>query len=186
MKNIKSILTFFLILNFVNIYANKDRIEAPQSFKFIFKNNEVIILKSTDIRLKKYCDEIVSRKRKIIEAQLRYKTGEIITAKYDGKNWSCLKIRYKNKERNVPKNILRKITQIHFSTLNLIWSSDNEIAFNSSYFLMDFEVGTVKYFNKLPNLNLLFEDSMFFGNKKFSKCTLQKQVGENATQIFAF
>lgn len=64
MRNIKSILTFFLILNFSNIYANKDRIESPQSFKFIFDNKEVVNLKSTDSRLKKYCDEIVNRKRK--------------------------------------------------------------------------------------------------------------------------
>ena len=154
MKNIKSILTFFLTLNFANIYANKDRIEYPQSFKFTFNNKEVVNLKSTDLKLKKYCDEIVSRKRKIIEAQLKYKTGETITAKYDGKNWSCLKIAYKNKEINVPKNILKKITQIHFSTLNLIWSSDDEIAFNSSYFYMQFNVGNLKYFNRLPSLNM--------------------------------
>ncbi|SDZ64053.1 hypothetical protein SAMN05444397_11271 [Flavobacterium aquidurense] len=186
MRNIKSILTFILVLTFANIYANKDRIERPQSFKFIFENNEVINLKSTDLKLKKYCDEIVSRKRKIVEAQLRYKTGEIITAKYDGKNWSCLKISYKNKEINVPKNILKKITQIHFSTLNLIWSSDNEVAFNSSYFFMDFEVGTVKYFNELPKLQMFFENPMLFGDKKFSKCTIEKQVEKNATQSFDF
>lgn len=186
MKKIKSVLALFFILNFANIYANKDRIETPQSFIFIFDNKEVVNLKSTDSRLKKYCDEIVSRKRKIIEVQLRYKTGEIITARYDGKNWNSLKISYKDKEINVPRNILKKITQIHFSTLNLIWSSDSEIAFKSSYFFMEFEIGTVKYFNKLPSLNMFFEKSMFLGDNKFSKCTLQKQVAENATQSFDF
>jgi hypothetical protein len=181
---LKSILMLFCTLNFA--YANKDRFEAPESFKFIFDNNQVVNLKATDLRLKKYCDEIVSKKRKILEVQVRYKTGEIVTAKYDGKNWSCLKISYKNSEINVPKNILKKITQIHFSTLNLIWASNNEVAFNSSYLKIDFQVGTVKYFNKLPNLSIIFEDPIFFGNKKYSKCIIEKQVKENATQSFDF
>ena len=59
MRNIKSILTFILVLTFANIFANKDRMERPQSFKFIFENNEVINLKSTDLKLKKYCDNIM-------------------------------------------------------------------------------------------------------------------------------
>ncbi|WP_026705226.1 hypothetical protein [Flavobacterium soli] len=180
MRNIKPIFTIILILTFANIYANKDRIEKPESFKFVFENNEVVNLNSGDSKLKTVCDEIVSQKRKLIEAQLTYKTGEIMTAKYDGKNWSSIKISYNGEEISVPKKKLKKITEIHFSTLNLIWSSDNEVAFNSSYFFLDFEIGTVKYYNKLPSLSIIFEE------KKFSNCVIEKQVEENVTKSYDF
>ena len=180
MRNIKSILTIILILTFANIYANKDRIEKPKSFKFTFENNELVSLNSGDSKLEILCNEIVSRKRKLIEAQLTYETGEIVIAKYDGKNWSSIKISYKGEEISVPKKKLKKITEIHFSTLNLIWSSGNEVAFNASYFFLEFEVGTVKYYNKLPSLSIIFEE------KKFSNCVIEKQVEENATKSFNF
>lgn len=186
MRNIKSIFTFILVLTFANIYAHKDRFEKPQSFKFTFENKEVVKLNSSDSKLNIFCNEIVSRKRKLVEAQLTYKTGEIITAKYDGKNWTSIKISHKAEDIFVPKNVLKKITVIHFSTLSLVWSGDNESAFNSSYFYITFEIGTVKYFNELPSLSIFFEDPMFFGDKKFSKCTIEKHVEENATQSFDF
>lgn len=176
MRNIKSILTIILILPFANIYANKDRIERPQSFKFTLVNNEVVNFNSTDSNLKMYCDDIVSGKIKIIEAQLNYKTGEIITAKYDGKNWTSIKITYNGIEVSIPKKTLKKIPEIHFSTLNLVWSSDNEVAFKSSYYMLQFEIGTVKYFNKLPSLNVNFE------KRKFTNCVIWKPVKENAKQ----
>lgn len=176
MRNIKSILTIILILTFANIYANKDRIERPQSFKFTLVNNEVVKFNSTDSNLKMYCDDIVSGKIKIIEAQINYKTGEIITAKYDGKNWTSIKITYNGIEVSILKKTLKKIPEIHFSTLNLVWSSDNEVAFKSSYYMLQFEIGTVKYFNKLPSLNVNFE------KRKFTNCVIWKPVEEIAKQ----
>jgi len=186
MRNIKSIFTFILVLTFAKIYAHKDRIEKPQLFKFTFENKEVVKLNSSDPKLKIFCNEIVSRKRKLVEAQLTYKTGEIITVKYDGKNWTSIKISNKTEDIFIPKNVLKKITEIHFSTLSLLWSGDNESAFNSSYFYITFEIGTIKYFNELPSLSIFFEDPIFFGDKKFSKCTIEKQVEENSTQSFNF
>jgi hypothetical protein len=180
MKNIKSILTIILILTFVNIYANKDRIERPESFKFIFENNEVVNLSPTDSNLKIYCDEIVSQKRKLIEAQLSYKTGEIVILKYNGKNWTSIKISYKNKKVSVPKKVLKKITEINFSTLNLVWASDNEVAFKSSYFFIEFDLGKVKAFNKLPYLVISFEKI------KFSNCVIWNQISEKSKQWSEF
>ena len=180
MRNIKSIFTIILILTFTNIYANKDRIERPIFFKFTFENNEIVNLKDGDSKLDLLCNEIVNRKRKLIEVELTYKTGEIVFVKYDNINLSSIKVSYKGEEINVPKNKLKKITEIHFSTLNLIWSSDNEVAFNASYFALEFEIGTVKYYDKLPRLSINFED------KKFSNCVLEKQVGQNETKMFNF
>ncbi|TDP02453.1 hypothetical protein [Flavobacterium sp. 245] len=176
MRNIKSILTFILVLTFANIYAHKDRIEKPQSFKFTFENKEVVKLNSSDSKLKTFCNEIVSRKRKLVEAQMTYKTGEIVTAKYDGKNWTSIKISNKTEDLFVPKNVLKKITEIHFSTLSLLWSGDSEYAFNSSYFYIKFDIGRVKYFNELPSLSINFE------NKKYSNSEIWKKVSTNSTQ----
>lgn len=133
-------------------------------------------LNATDSKLESLCHEIVNGKRKLIEAQLTYKTGEIITAKYDGKNWTSLKISYKGTAINVPGKTLKKITEIHFQTLDLVWSSANEVAFNSSYFFIKFEMGTAKHFNTLPTLNINFK------HRKFSNCVIWKAVEENSTQ----
>lgn len=176
MKNIKIILTIILILTYVGIYAHKDRIEKPQSFKFIFENNEVVKLNSSDLQLKIICNDIVSRKRKLIEAQLTYTSGEIITAKYDGQNWTSIKISNRSENIYIPKNILKKITEIHFSTLNLLWPGEKKSAFNSSYFYIKFEIGTVKYFNELPNLSINFE------KKKYSSSEIWKKVDKNSRE----
>lgn len=180
MKSIKSIFTIILILTCTNIYANKDRIEKPKSFKFTFENNEVVSLNFGDSKLELLCNDIVNRKRKLIEAELTYKTGEIVVVKYDQKKLSSIKISYNGEEISVPKKKLKKITEIHFPTLNLIWSSDNEVAFNSFNFALEFEIGTVKYYNKLPRLSIIFEE------KKCSNCVLEKQVEQNATKMFNF
>ena len=180
MRNIKSILTVILILTFANIYANKDRIERPKSFKFIFENNEIVSLNSSESSLETYCNEIINRKRKLIEAQLTYETGEIVTAKYNGKNWTSIIISYKEKNVFVPKKTLKKITEINFSTLNLVWSTDNEIAFYSSYFMLQFDLGKIKSFNTLPQLNINFE------KMKFTNCIIWKQVAEKSRQWTEF
>jgi hypothetical protein len=65
--------------------------------------------------------------------------------------------------------------------VNLITILEN---FFSSKYLSS--TGTVKYYNELPNLQMFFEDAMLFGDKKFLKCTIEKQVEKNATQSFAF
>ena len=180
MRTIKSILTTILMLTFANIYANKDRIEKPKSFKFTFEKNEVINLSFSDPRLGMYCDEIVNKKKKLVEAQLTYETGEIITVKYNGKKWTSITISYKDEDLSVPKKVLKKITEIHFSTLNLDWSSDNEIAFYSSYFFIEFDLGIVKSFNKLPQLNINFE------KMKFSNCVIWKPVDEKSIHVAEF
>ena len=165
----------FLLFAGGSIYAHKDRIERPKSFKFILRNNKVVNFNSADSKLEKFCDEIVYGKKKILEAQLIYDTGEIVTFKSNGKNWISIKIFSKNKAISVPKQTLNKISEIHFSTVNLLWSGESD-AFNSSYCYIQFDIGSKMVFGEFPYLQLSFE------NQKFSKATVWKQISEDSKQ----
>lgn len=152
----------------------------PKTFQFTFDNNQVINLDAKDSKVKLFSDEIVAGKRKLIKAQLTFESGEVFTANYNGQKWTSIKISYKDKEASIPQEKLEKITEIHFSTLFLVWSSDSNEAFNASYFIIEFELGNTKYFDKLPRLEI------GFAKQKFSHCVIWKSVKENATQWSEF
>lgn len=173
MKNIKMIFLIFTLFAFGVIYAHKDRVEIPQRLVFILKSKEVIRFESADSKLEEFCEEIVGGKKEISEVQLYYKTGEVVTVQNDGKNWKLFKITFKGKTLYVPQDKLKKIPEIHFSTLNLFWSGERN-AFNSHYLCLRFDIGTKRSFDVLPNLELHFE------NRKFTKSEIWAQTSENS------
>jgi hypothetical protein len=173
MNSIKQILFILVFFTFGSVYAHKDRVETPQSFIFTLKSKEIVRFKFTDLKLEEFCKEIVSKKKEILEAQLFYKTGEVVTIRSDGKYWNLFKVTFKGKSLYVPQDKLRKIPEIHFSTLFLFWPGGNN-AFNSSYICFRVDIGTERSFDVLPNLELHFE------NFKFSKSEVWTQTSENS------
>lgn len=161
MRDLKLFFLILSLLTFGCIYAHKDRGEYPESIKFIFVNNEVLILSYDDSKLENICDEIISGKRKLTEVYVTYKTGEVISAKFEGENWTSISILYKNKRVFVEKNILNKIKEIHFSTLTLSWSSDYDKVFLSSYFTISFDMGSERFYDEFPNVQLFFNKQVF-------------------------
>lgn len=176
MKDLKLFFMILLLLTFGSIYAHKDRGEYPKSIKFIFFDKEVLDLSYDDSRLENICNEIISGKRKLTEAYVTYKTGEVLNAKFDGKNWTSISILYRNKRVFVEENILIKIKEIHFSTLTLSWSSDYEKAFLSPYFTISFDVGSERFYDVFPNVQL------FFKKQVFSNAEVWKQISKNGRQ----
>ncbi|TDW51349.1 hypothetical protein EV144_10121 [Flavobacterium sp. 270] len=178
-KYIRQVLIILTLFSFVIVYAHKDRIEIPQSFVFTLKSKEVIRFNSSDSKLEKFCEDIVSKKVELSEVQLYYKTGEVVTVQSDGVNWTLLKITFRGKSLYVPENKIKKISEIHFSTLNLFWSGESN-AFNSHYLCLRFYIGTKRSFDVFPNLELHFE------NRKFSKAEVWVQTSENSRHGKAF
>jgi len=177
MRKIKSILTLIFALNFLTAFAHKDRIERPTTYQFVFQNQDTIKLSNpSDSLLKSYSDDIVSGKRKLQSAKLLFATGEIMTFKNNGTNWTEIIIADDNKVITIPDTTIKKISEIHFATIALLWNGNDKQAFNSSYFYVRFDIGTVKDFNKYPELNLSFS------GQKFSKAIVWRQISENSKQ----
>ena len=176
MRELKMFFLVFLFFSAGSIYAHKDRGEYPQSIKFIFDDKEVLDLRYNDSRLENICDEIISGKKKLAEAQVTYKTGEVISAIFDGINWTSISILYKNKRVFVGEDVVKKIKEIHFATLTLSWSSDYEKAFLSPYFTISCDMGSERFYGEFPNLQLFFEKQVF------SRAEVWKQISENGKQ----
>jgi hypothetical protein len=174
MRHLKIIV--IALLSFINLYANKDRMSLPKTFEFTYENKEFIKLDANDSKLKFYSNEIVSGKRKVSKAKITFKSGEIFTAIHNGKNWTSIIISYKEKDVAVPREKVKKISEINFTTLELVWSSNQNEAFNASYFILEFELGNIKYFDKLPRLNINFE------KQKYSNCVIWNPTENNAMQ----
>lgn len=171
--NIKSI--FLILIFFLSgvIHAHKDRVSLPEKLIFTLKNKEIVHFEFTDSKLNEFCNEIVSGKKEISQVQLFYKTGEIVTIQNDGKTWILFKVTFKGRSLYVPLEKLKKIPEIHFSTLCLLWSGETN-AFNSSYLYFSFDVGIKRSFNVFSNLELHFK------NQKFSRSEIWTQTSENS------
>lgn len=171
-KQIVLIIAFFIC---GSIYAHKDRIAIPERFVFVLSNKQIVNLKFNDSNLEKISKDIVDKKVQISEVQIYYKTGEIVTIKSDGKNWTMFKVVFKKKSLYVPQSKLVKIPEIHFSTLNLLWSGESN-AFDSHYLYFVFDIGTERSFDVFPSLELHFE------NLKFTRSEVWRQMSENSRQ----
>ncbi|WP_343617562.1 hypothetical protein [Flavobacterium sp.] len=179
MEFIRKVLFVVVFLLCYVTYAHKDRIERPQNFIFVLNTKEVVRFNFTDSKLEKFCNEIISGKKKVTQVQLFYKTGENILIRSNGKQWDLFKISFKNKSLYVPQNKLKKIPEIHFLTLNLLWSGEDN-AFNSSYLYLEFDIGNKYSFGVFPSLQLHFE------NGKFLKSELWSQINKDSKQLQAF
>jgi hypothetical protein len=173
MKHLKVILTIKFLLCFLTIYASKDRIERPNIYKFIFQNNDSIrLIKPTDSILNIYSNYIIGNTIQLIEAELSFETGEILTIRKKENKWTMIKITDEKKEFIIPEETLQKISAIHFSTIALLWDGGDQKALTASYFYISFETGTNKSFGKYPQLQLMFSGG------KFSKSTIFRKISE--------
>ena len=179
MKKFKFILFTIVFFTFGAIYAHKDRVSFPEKFVFVLKSKEVVRFKSNDLKLNEFCEGVVDKKIEILKAEIYFKTGETVTIEFDGINWTIFKISFKDKSLYVPQNKLQKIPEIHFLTLNLVWSGESN-AFNSHYLYLTLDIGTKRSFNVFPNLELHFE------NRKFSRSEVWMQTSENSRHGKAF
>jgi hypothetical protein len=123
-----------------------------------------------------YNDDIVNEKRKLINAELLFSTGEILTFKNNGAKWTDINISYNKKVISIPESTIEKISKIHFMTIALLWDGRDKKAFNANYFYIRFNIGTEKSFNKYPYLEL------FFSNQIFDKTNIIRQISENSAQ----
>jgi hypothetical protein len=177
MRKIKAILTLIFVLYFLDAFAHKDRIERPTTYQFVFQNQDTIKLSNpSNSLLKSYSDSIVNGKRKLQSAKLSFATGETLTLKNDGKNWTEIKIADGKKVITIPDSIIKKISKIHFATIALLWDGNDKQAFSASYFYLQFDIGTLKAFNKYPYLQLSFSE------KTFRKAIIWRQISENSKQ----
>lgn len=178
MRHLKTILTIVVFgLTISNAFAHKDRIERPTTYQFVFQNQDTIKLSNpSDSLLKSYSNDIVNGKRKLQSAQLLFATGETMTFKNNGTNWTEINIADSKKVITIPDSTIKKISEIHFATIALLWDGNDKNAFSASYFYVRFDTGTEKNFNKYPELNLSFSE------QKFSKAIVWRQITDNSKQ----
>ncbi len=175
------LLTIIFISIYSNSHAHKDRIERPNTYRFIFENNDTVIFRDPkDPLINVYSEDIVKGKRHLVEAQLTFETGEILTLSHNGTSWSAIRIAHNNKVVYVPKMILQKIAEIHLQSIALLWDGNARSAFTANYFYIEFYLGTKKLFEKLPSLQL------FFSGNEFTKATLWKQTSINSKRWSAY
>jgi uncharacterized protein YccT (UPF0319 family) len=177
MKITTFLLSFYLVFNCSIAFAHKDRIERPKTYQFIFHDKDTIKLNNpSEAILKKYNEDIISGKRKLLNVLLLFATGEVINMKNNGKEWTEMNISNGTIAIDVPNAILKKISQIHFTTIALLWNSDNDKSFDSNYFYIQFDIGREKSFNHYPYLELNFT------NSKYKKAEIWRQVSDKAKQ----
>ena len=175
------ILPIFFLVAFIQGHAHKNRIERPQKYRFIFQTKDTVYIRSSRDSLLKVCsNDIINRKRQLIEAQLTFNTGEILTFSFDDTTCKTIRIARKKKALFVPESTTQKISEIHFQSVALLWSSHYHNAFTAANFYIAFDIGTEKLFDKYANLQLHFSEN------KFSKATVGKPVSENSTKSFTF
>jgi hypothetical protein len=165
----------------LSLLANKDRIERPKTYTFIFQNKDTVFLDSpNDSVLKSYTQNIIIRKKYLVEAYLTFKTGETLILKGNGNEWTSIKIKINNREIEVPGKILRKISEIHFGSVALLWNGLYESASAAEDFHIQFDMGVQKSFEKYPYLQF------FFTIKAFREANIWRQVDERSTQWSKF
>jgi hypothetical protein len=169
-----TILTF--ILTWTSVFAHKDRIEKPGTYRLTFQDGQNVTLDHTDNSLTTYCNDIINGKRKLIKAELNFNTGEILMFEGNGSKWTSIQIADKKNKIQVPKLTVEKIPVIHFQTIALLWDGRDETAFNASYFYLSFDIGVEQTFNTFPELHL------FFSNKRFTKSEVWRQTSKNSKQ----
>lgn len=173
----KALLILLLGLSSHLSFAHKDRIEKPRIYLFIFHNQDTIKLNNpSDSLLTAFNDDILRGKKKLIQADLFFDTGERMTFHSNGTHWTSIKISDGKNQISIPDTVAKKIPEIQFSSVALLWGDSDKKAFSSSYFHIRFYIGTEKAFDKYPELQL------FFSKQQFSKSTIWRQINENTRQ----
>lgn len=171
------LLSFLFAFNFSVAFAHKDRIERPKTYQFIFQDKDTVKLDNpSDATLKIYNDDIVNGNRKLMNVQLLFATGETISMKNNGTEWTEMNITNGKKVISIPYATIKKIPQIHFMTIGLLWNGDYKRSFEANYFYIRFDIGKEKSFDQYPNLELNFSD------RKYKSAEIWRQVSENAKQ----
>ena len=159
------------------VTAHKDRIEKPKTYRFTFRGGQTVTLDNAENSpLATYCNDIVDGKRKLVKAELTFSTGERLTFEGNGDRWTKIQVSDAKIELMVPEQTIKKIPVIHFASVALLWDGRDEKAFTASYFYIQFDIGTDKFFNEYPELNLSFSA------KEFSNETVWRQTSKNSRQ----
>jgi hypothetical protein len=163
------------------VFAHKDRIEKPKTYKLTFQDGQTVSFDNTDnSSLISYGNDIANGKRKLVKAELSFRTGEILTFEGDGSKWTRIQIADSKNQIDVPNVTTEKIPIIHIQSIALLWDGRDEKAFKASYFYVSVDIGTEKPFNRHHELHL------FFFDKKFSKSEVWRQTSENSKQRAEF
>ncbi len=166
-----------MILLVTNLYAHKDRIERPIQFKFIFDNQDTLLLNDSDkVSLDSISMDFVNGVKNLDVAIITFETGEQITFKYNDSIIDVIKIVDNKKVLTVPKGTVDKLQKIHFKSIALLWDGRDKKAFSANYFMIQFDIDTTKDFGKYPYVQLNFSDL------KFNNAVIWRQISENSKQ----
>lgn len=158
-KYMKYTLLLLLLFSVVSAHAHLNRSEKPKSMIFIFQNKDTLRLNNADDSLRKaYNHYIIQQRKKLREVRLTFEAGETLTVTADKHKWTAIKITDGKHEVSIPDSTLRKLTEIHFATLSLVWSGSESRPFGNGYFYIRFDMGTKKTFNRYSWLNLIIAD----------------------------
>lgn len=155
-------LLILLLYSFTELSANKDRIELPTSYSFIFQNGDTILIQNPrDSAFEKLSTDIAKGKRRLFEANLSFRTGEIIHVKYDSFKLTDFTLANKKETINIPDSVLRQLGPIHYSSLSLLWDGDERNSWNAKYAHLLFDVGNTIIDNKYPSVYLNIQNNQF-------------------------
>jgi len=176
MKNKPILLVLLLILlSFAPLH--KDRIEKPISVDFYLRNgNKILWNELTEQKLAKIDLDVNAGRIKLSKAIFKFETGETLTLIGNGHSWTKIQISFKNQTLEVPSATIKKISEINFSSIALLWSDDSKKAVESKSFRIQMKIGKVKSFGNLPLLDLSFE------NDAFSDAVIWRSTDENSIQ----
>ena len=109
-------------------------------------------------------------------SELLFSTGEKLVFKKNKSNWIEIKISDNNKTIIIPRSVIEKISDIHLSTVSLVWNGAYKNAFSANYFYIQFNIDKKTSFGQYPYLQLNFS------GKKYLKTIIWRQISENSKQ----
>lgn len=175
--------TFFtitiIILLLTNHSPHKDKIARPTQYTFVFENQDTIRIPHTnESALDSICKKLLQDKTNLISAEMILRTGEQLSFRYANSALQELKITDKKDTSKVPKGTLEKLQKIHFQSVALLWDGRYQKAFESSYFIIQFDTGMQKEFGGYPYVQLGFTQLQLYSAgiwKSISEDTIQWQ-----------
>lgn len=166
-----------MMLFVATLSAHGYQIEKPIEYKFVFENQDTLILNSRDIHSLDFINtEILKRNKELAIAVFYFDTGEQLVFKYNDSKLDEIRILDRNRSLHVPEETIDKLPNIHFHSISLIWDEHFKKAFDSKYFTIQFNVGKAQSFGKYYYVQLNFSDL------RFDKATIWRQIDEHKKQ----